>query len=58
MFTASTALASIDTAIYLLQFSAGDDYLAMSNKLQLACEVLFDSLVRLRRFFCADNEDN
>ncbi|KAJ7895237.1 hypothetical protein B0H14DRAFT_2681711 [Mycena olivaceomarginata] len=44
MFTASTALASIDTAIYLLQFSAGDNYLATSNKLQLACEVLFDSL--------------
>ncbi|KAJ7723859.1 hypothetical protein B0H14DRAFT_3004497 [Mycena olivaceomarginata] len=44
MFTASTALASIDTAIYLLQFSAGDNYLATSNKLQLAREVLFDSL--------------
>ncbi|KAJ7810719.1 hypothetical protein B0H14DRAFT_2862498 [Mycena olivaceomarginata] len=44
MFSASTALASVDTAIYLVQFSAGD-YIPTSNKLQLACEVLFDSLV-------------
>ncbi|KAJ7894207.1 hypothetical protein B0H14DRAFT_3854352 [Mycena olivaceomarginata] len=43
MFSASTALASVDTAIYLVQFSAGD-YIPTSNKLQLACEVLFDSL--------------
>ncbi|KAJ7055570.1 hypothetical protein C8F01DRAFT_1373501 [Mycena amicta] len=43
MFGASTALASVDTAIYLVQFSAGD-YIPASNKLQLACEVLFDSL--------------
>jgi len=43
MFTASTALASVDTAIYLVQFSAGE-YIPTSNKLQLACEVLFDSL--------------
>ncbi|KAF7351646.1 hypothetical protein MSAN_01597200 [Mycena sanguinolenta] len=43
MFAASTALASVDTAIYLVQFFAGD-YIAASNKLQLACEVLFDSL--------------
>ncbi|KAF7294032.1 hypothetical protein MKEN_01449500 [Mycena kentingensis (nom. inval.)] len=43
MFTASTALAGVDTAIYLVQFSGGD-YLPTSTKLQLACEVLFDSL--------------
>ncbi|KAJ7176184.1 hypothetical protein C8R43DRAFT_1118711 [Mycena crocata] len=43
MFAASTALASVDTAIYLIQFLDGD-YLATSNRLQLACEVLFDSL--------------
>jgi len=43
MFTASTALASVDTAIYLVQFSAGD-YIPTSNGLQLACEILFDSL--------------
>ncbi|KAJ6461494.1 hypothetical protein C8R47DRAFT_1159441 [Mycena vitilis] len=43
MFTASTALASVDTAIYLVQFSAGD-YVPTSNGLQLACEILFDSL--------------
>ncbi|KAF7334581.1 hypothetical protein MVEN_02288000 [Mycena venus] len=44
MFTASTALASVDAAVYLVQFSAGD-YIPTSNKLQLACEVLFDSLL-------------
>ncbi|KAF7359794.1 hypothetical protein MVEN_00704600 [Mycena venus] len=43
MFVASTALASVDAAIYLVQFSGGD-YIPTSNKLQLACEVLFDSL--------------
>ncbi|KAJ6457935.1 hypothetical protein C8R45DRAFT_1032341 [Mycena sanguinolenta] len=43
MFAASTTLASVDTAIYLVQFLTGD-YIAASNKLQLACEVLFDSL--------------
>ncbi|KAJ7178317.1 hypothetical protein C8R46DRAFT_1188321 [Mycena filopes] len=43
MFTATCALAAVDAAIYLVQFSDGD-YLPESNKLQLACEVLFDSL--------------
>jgi len=43
MFSASTALASVDTAIYLVQFLDGD-FIPTSNKLQLACEVLFDSL--------------
>jgi hypothetical protein len=32
-FTASTALTSADTAIYLLQFSVGDNHLATLNKL-------------------------
>ncbi|KAJ7796694.1 hypothetical protein B0H14DRAFT_2619675 [Mycena olivaceomarginata] len=50
-FTASTALTSVDTVIYLLQFWAGDNYLATSNKLQLACEVLFDSLATTRTVF-------
>jgi hypothetical protein len=48
MFSASTALASVDTAIYLVQFLDGD-FIPTSNKLQLACEVLFDSLVSLPR---------
>ncbi|KAJ6549667.1 hypothetical protein B0H19DRAFT_1159557 [Mycena capillaripes] len=43
MFTASTALGSLDTAIYLVQFSL-EDSIPTSNKLQLACEILFDSL--------------
>ncbi|KAJ7114545.1 hypothetical protein C8R43DRAFT_126962 [Mycena crocata] len=43
MFAASTALAAVDTGVYLVQFSDGD-YIPASNKLQLACEVLFDSL--------------
>ncbi|KAK7045064.1 hypothetical protein R3P38DRAFT_2882403 [Favolaschia claudopus] len=43
MFATSTALALVDSAIYLVQFSEGD-YIPTSNKLQLACEVLFDSL--------------
>ncbi|KAF7300760.1 hypothetical protein MKEN_01301100 [Mycena kentingensis (nom. inval.)] len=43
MFSASTALAGVDTAIYLVQFSSGE-YLTATTKLQLACEVLFDSL--------------
>jgi hypothetical protein len=46
MFVGSTALASVDTAIYLVQFSSGD-HIPIFNGLQLACEILFDSLVFL-----------
>lgn len=44
MFTASTALAAVDTAIYIVQISV-TDYIRTSNGLQLSCEILFDSLV-------------
>ncbi|KAJ7275090.1 hypothetical protein C8J57DRAFT_1466926 [Mycena rebaudengoi] len=43
MFTASTALAAVDTAIYIVQISV-TDYIRTSNGLQLSCEILFDSL--------------
>ncbi|KAJ7275094.1 hypothetical protein C8J57DRAFT_1313607 [Mycena rebaudengoi] len=43
MFTASTALACVDTSLYIVQITQ-TDYTETYNGLQLSCEILFDSL--------------
>jgi hypothetical protein len=53
MFTASTALACVDTSLYIVQITQ-TDYTETYNGLQLSCEILFDSLVGYCMFFFRD----